>query len=196
MSEVLNEKIAEFKLDLSLLDSKQIVRKYITYGNTYVIAESKYFELKDLVSEYFDIHPSQVIIVGSGKLGFSISENKVKDPPKLRYRYFGDDSDIDVAIISEKLFDKIWEEVYDYYGEKGFWYSMPAFSKYLFQGWIRPDKLPPSKKFKVANDWWDFFQMITNSDKFGSYKISAGLYKSWYFLENYQMTAVNQCKNI
>lgn len=188
------KKILQFKNDLDSLSSLQVVRKHITYGNTQIISEENYYELKNQVSDYFKIHPSQVMIVGSGKLGFSIIEKPKKN--KLRYREFGDESDLDIAIVSEELFDSIWTEVYDYFNSKGFWYNKYQFTNYLFEGWIRPDKLPPDDKFKLANDWWEFFRMLSNSNEFGPYQIRAGLYKNWSFLENYHLKAVEECKTI
>lgn len=125
-------------------------------------------------------------MVGSGKLGFSIVNSK-------RYRPFSDTSDIDVAIISPILFDAIWHNVYDYSFSGGYWPEEKAFKEYLFRGWIRPDKLPPSHKFALCKDWWDFFRSITSTGRYGPYKISAGLYRNWHFLETYLSVCINEC---
>lgn len=163
---ITEEKKKVFREDLKNLTTIEVVRKHITYGNTYVLDHDKYFLLKQKVSNHFDIHPSEVIIVGSGKLGFSIAESIVSNPPKYRYRNFGNDSDIDVAIVSHVLFEKIWREVYNYYIEKGMWSRQDKFEQYFFKGWLRPDMFPISKSFPICEEWWNFFQKLTSSNEF------------------------------
>ena len=86
--------IDDFKTLLGTHDSQTILRKHILFGLCHLLEYEAYFDLKKDVSSYFNIHPSQIVMVGSAKLGFSISPHK-------RYREFGDTSDIDLAIISK-----------------------------------------------------------------------------------------------
>ncbi len=90
-----------------------LVQKHITYGSCYILDSSTYFQLKSHVASKFGVHPNEVLVVGSGKLGFSIVHEK-------RYRPFGDSPDIDVTIISPDLFDKVWIEVFDYWRAGGY----------------------------------------------------------------------------
>ena len=126
-----------------------MVQKYITYGGCYLLGQDAYFELKAEVSAQFAVHPSEVLVVGSGKLGFSIVEGK-------RYRPFGDNSDIDIAIIAPQLFDGIWTNVFDYWHEVSSWRREQEFRNYLFRGWIRPDKLPPEGGLDFAKNGGGF----------------------------------------
>jgi hypothetical protein len=179
--------IGEFREDFRHLPVFTLVQKYITYGNCYAIDQAKYFELKLIVAQEFNLHHSEVLIVGSAKMGFSIVSTK-------RYRPFGDSSDIDVALISQSLFEEIWYEAFEYWRSGSFWPEIHQFQEYLFRGWIRPDKLPPEKTFQRSRQWWEFFRQLTNSQRFGPYKIGAGLYKSWHFLEAYQTKCVTECR--
>jgi hypothetical protein len=176
-----------FREDLKNLDSSIIVQKHITYGNCHILDENLYFELKFEIAHNFKIHPSQVMMVGSGKLGFSIVPDK-------RYRHFCDSSDIDIAIVDTNLFDIFWLSTFNYWKTNEFWPGYIDFCKYLFRGWIRPDLLPNTKSLALSQAWWDFFRQITNSRKFGPYRIRAGLYKTWNFLEEYQLLCVKYCK--
>jgi len=126
-------------------------------------------------------------MVGSGKLGFSIAHPK-------RYRSFAETSDLDVAIVSPNLFDRVWEEVFRTRGTFGYWPGESDFSAYLARGWIRPDKLPPARRFQIADDWWKFFDSLAATGNFGRYKIRGGLYRDWIFLKGYQNLAVVGCK--
>ena len=57
---------------------ERIMNKYLLFGVPYIYRnnEDKYFELKEEISNYFNIQQTQVYIVGSAKLGFSISPVK------------------------------------------------------------------------------------------------------------------------
>jgi hypothetical protein len=128
--------VAKFKRDICELDLSVAVQKHLTYGPCCLLSSDVYFELKREIAEQFKLHPAEVLVVGSAKLGFSIV-------PKKRYRFFNDESDIDVALVAPQLFEQVWAEVYDYWYGGAYWDQHDTFCSYLFQGWIRPDKLPP-----------------------------------------------------
>lgn len=178
--------IEDFKSDLNLLTPSQLFKKYILGSVCHILDLQQDLELRETVSTNFDIGFQDVIIVGSGKLGFSIK-------PSKRYVHFCDESDIDVAIVSTKLFEKIWKETYLYSKSGADWPESNNFFKYLSKGWIRPDKLPRSRYFTFTDQWWDFFNKLTLSRKYGPYKIRAGLYHSNFFLEEYQKICIEQC---
>jgi hypothetical protein len=187
---VIQSRINGFKSDLTNMSISTIVRKHITFGDCYVFENGKYFDLKAEVADHFEIHPSEILLVGSAKLGFSIA-------PRKRYRPFGDQSDIDIAIVSPPLFEKIWQQVFDYQDNISYFWPRDDeidFKHFLFTGWIRPDKLPPARSFSFRKEWWDFFLSLTSTGVYGPYKITAGLYKSWYYLEKYQSICVKQCQ--
>jgi hypothetical protein len=183
----IDRRIGVFKSDVVRLSVPLMVQKHITYGDAYALDQSAYFELKHKVSELFKLHPTEVLVVGSGKLGFSIVAAK-------RYRHFGNTSDIDVAIISSNLFDEIWSDVFVYWLSKAYWPSFEDFRRYLFRGWMRPDKLPPERSFARSREWWEFFRELSNSQQFGPYRIRGALYKSWYYLESYQAQCIAECR--
>lgn len=178
--------IEEFKADLKTLSALQVVRKHVFTGGCYALSEDQHYRLKESVCEHFGIEFNNVVLVGSGKLGFSIKAEK-------RFQTFGDESDIDIAVISPELFTKVWEEAYLYKKSGADWQKSFDFFKYLSEGWIRPDKLPSSKYFEFSKKWWDYFNGLTFKQDFGPYKIRAGLYHSLFFLQEYQMICVNQC---
>lgn len=184
----LPNRIARFKSDLRAYSVDEVVQRHITYGTAFALDGEQYFELKSLIACKFGLHHSEVLMVGSGKLGFSIVESK-------RYRPFGDTSDLDIALISPALFDAIWLDAYEYWRAKSFWPEYAQFKEYLFRGWIRPDKLPPAHTFRRNSDWWEFFREVTASQRFGPYRIRAGLYRSWSFLEAYQTKCVAECRD-
>ena len=188
MNNEAEKRLCEFKEDLRDLSPIQIVRKHIIFGECCMLSPSKYFDLRSEVADHFELHPNEVLVVGSTKLGFSVVPDK-------QYRLFHETSDIDVALVSSTLFDEFWKEVFDYRSDGPYWPEYNDFVRYFFRGWIRPDKLPRSSMFPLRENWWDFFQTITNSGRYGNYKIFGGLYKSYFFLENYQKICVQECVN-
>jgi hypothetical protein len=165
----------------------QIVQKHITLGPCCVLDHATYFALKGEVAHHFAVHPQHVVMVGSGKLGFSIAPDK-------RYRPFSDSSDLDLAIVSPDLFDRVWKTVLTFNDGGTYWPDKQRFASYLLQGWIRPDKLPPSRVFDFAADWWEFFRALTARGSYGGVKITAGVYRDHHFFERYQSICIKQCR--
>lgn len=179
--------IEVFKADLKGLSSSQIMRKYILGAECSAMDNHQHFTLKEKVCAHLKVQFTDVIVVGSGKLGFSIK-------PAKRFELFGDESDIDIAVVSPVLFEKVWNETFLYKKTGADWPRSESFFKYLSEGWIRPDKLPVSEYFKFTSDWWGFFNELTASKEYGPYKIRAGLYHSMFFLEEYQKICIEQCQ--
>jgi hypothetical protein len=183
----IEEHLQIFRQDLLTISTEEIVQKHITSGECFTMPNYSYFELKKRVSSFFHLHINEIVVVGSAKLGFSIV-------PFKRYRHFGDHSDIDVVICSISLFDQFWIDVFNFWLRGEIWDEIDQFRKYLFRGWIRPDKLPPSKSFSKSLDWWEFFRSLSATGDFGPYKISGAIYKTWHFLESYQAQCVIECQ--
>ena len=162
------------------------MRKHIVFGECAVISPEAYFCLRDTVAKKFSLHPNEVLVVGSAKLGFSIAPGK-------KYKIFGENSDIDVVIISSYFFELIWKNLRRYESQGGYWEYNESFKKFFFRGWIRPDKLPPDHKFEFAKEWWEFFNTLSVSREFDLVRIRGAIYKDWDFLESYQIVAINEC---
>jgi hypothetical protein len=180
-------KVVAFREELRLHDALSMVQRKVTHGSCYMLDDDKYFDLKNVIANQYKIHHSQVVVVGSAKLGFSIA-------PKKRYRAFSETSDIDVAFASPTLYDVLWNDVFEYWSRGGAWPHLDSFRQYHFRGWIRPDKLPSNPNFPRTKEWWDFFRDLSRSGKYGDIKITGALYKDWSFLEGYQRLCFEQCK--
>jgi hypothetical protein len=183
----MDEEISRFRAELKLRASRDMCRRFLIFGSCMQLDDEGYYGLKAAVAEQFQIHPNEIIVVGSAKLGFSIA-------PTKRYRAFGETSDIDVAIISPQLFDHVWHEVFQYLDSARSWENRRQFSNYLVRGWVRPDKLPPGESFRFTMEWFDFFRRLSNSRQFGDIKISGALYRDWIFLEKYQESCISKCR--
>ena len=102
--------LTKFKSDLKndSLSNKEIIDKYIFTGNPFIFGgdDGLYSSLKSKLSLKYKVEITKVFMVGSAKLGFSIARKKL-------WKSFDDDSDIDMVIISEELFDNLWIKLSD-----------------------------------------------------------------------------------
>lgn len=177
--------------DKSISD-EEIVEKYISFGTPFVFIddESLYFDLKTEIANFFSIGSKKnVIVVGSAKLGFSIAPHK-------RFQDINDESDIDIAIIDEELFDSYWEKLYEFnIGLKNRSHkeqdTYDKFLNYFFKGWLRPDLFPFN--YDGKNDWFDFFNSISYK-KYDKRKIAAAIYKNEYFFNQYHISTIKNLR--
>lgn len=181
-------RLDRFMKDLRDREVNDTVRKHILLGDCYILNPDSHYDFRSTISGHYKIHPEEVHIVGSGQLGFSIADGK-------RYRPFSIKSDIDVAIVSSDLFDRVWTTVVRYDGQGADWRENKSmFRKYLMNGWIRPDALPQAESFSLTREWWQFFQKLSSETQNGRFKVSGGLYRTNEFLELYQERSVRSCK--
>lgn len=182
----------ESENDADIID---FARKYIIHGIPHVFEsrEDEFFEFRNRISKHFFVDYYQVYIVGSGKLGFSY----------LKGTEFSYDSDIDVAIVSEELYDRYLKYIrkfqYDIERSKerlvGQEYkNYIKFLKYMAKGWMRPDLLPTKiEGLNLKTDWFDFFKMISyDKSEVGNYKVNAGVYKNYDYLEYYSANSLKE----
>lgn len=135
------------------------------------------------------------MILGSGKLGYSYHKNSV----------FSDESDIDVAIINQSLFESFYLEIrnFQYRLESGLETltshekrEYNRFLSYMIKGWMRPDILPAKITGKLSKDeWFSYFKSISyNNNLAGNYKVSAGLFKNFDYMEYYYTNSIKKFK--
>jgi predicted nucleotidyltransferase len=188
----IDNKIERFKAILEGHERAEvIVQKYIVHGTPYIFKndEDKYFDLKREIAANFSEHYNNIHMVGSAKLGFSIA-------PKKLWKPFTIESDIDIVIVSTKLFENLWESLHEFNigltsrtRDEDITYK--RFLDYFFKGWIRPDLFP--FEYPAKNDWFDFFKSISYS-KYGPQKITGALYHSFNFFEKYHVKNIEKLK--
>jgi hypothetical protein len=182
----MNTQIDKFKEDLLTLDAIAIIHKHLVFDSCFLMDSLQYYDLKERIANQWRVHPSSVIMVGSAKLGFTIS------PTKSAFRHFSDTSDIDIAIVDGRFFEQIWTEVRNYETIYRSWDNQDQFRDYFFRGWMRPDMLPTSTKVPIKREWFEYFRELSSEGAFGPYKITCGLYSNWLFFEDYHLNAIRQ----
>lgn len=178
-------------------DCLRIVRKHIIHGIPFVFQnrEEDYYEFRDSIANYFKIGFYEVLILGSAKLGFSYHKSS----------NFSLESDIDVALVNQYLFEQYYNNICDYQYEidKGLIImtekeniQYKCFLQYLIKGWMRPDMLPSKLKIlSMKEDWFNFFKSISYGKSIvGNYKVAGGLFKDYHYLEKYYTESLLKVK--
>lgn len=183
-------RVTDFQKDLGGMDPIRVIRKHITTGESAVLPEGTDHSLRTRVADHFNIHPSAVVIVGSGRTGFSLK-------PAKRYHPFGMDSDVDVAVISKQKFDEYWDLVYTHLRTNRLWSRTNCYKTFLvelFKGWLWPRRLPPAPHFQEAKAWAEFEDQLGRETFGGVRSVGARLYRDWDRLEAYQSIHVLECR--
>jgi|CXWL01.1.fsa_nt_gi hypothetical protein len=183
------DRLDEFKRDLTSLSSNAVVQRHITCRDPAGIELQTYIQTRERIAQNFRIHPTAVTIVGSCQLGFSLKKEK-------RFKQFDLSSDVDIAIVSGTLFDEFWDSIFDLVQFDRNWAanSGKRFARDLFCGWLSPSTLPNDPRLTPAREWSEFFAALTRARLCGIRRITGRLYRDWGRLEAYQRIMVDQCQ--
>lgn len=203
----------EMKKDIlaNKLNNEQLFQKYFIDKETYFFkTNDNEYLMKEDIAKILEIHINDIYIVGSAKLGCSIkpnNEGRLFDGNYQKTKKMKDRSDIDVGIVSNQLFDKIQENIYDWSnGFKTTWtvnsynkdptkFKVPLkykFLEYLGKGWYRPDLAPDD--FTVETDSGNIKEVIKVWSKTVNRKIAFALYKNWHFFKKYQLENIENLR--
>lgn len=187
--------IVDFKKALQENSASDVVANIILAGGAEHVSPAALQHAEALIRSQFQIvnqHSLQIIVVGSAKLGFSTAEKPVLGRnPLPRYRVFDPyNSDIDLAIVCQKLYFDIWRDLSTYsHNQTPFpWDS--HLGKYALVGWLRPDHFPRLQRPLSCLKWWELFHNLSNSTPFNRRKVRGGLYFHKDFLNQYQQRSV------
>ncbi|MFT6909246.1 MAG: hypothetical protein ACJAS1_005962 [Oleiphilaceae bacterium] len=183
-------RLVEINADAKLLD---FCRKSVLHGTPSIFhdSEDEFYEFRKRVAQNFGISFNDIYITGSAKLGFSPHKKTT----------FSLDSDIDVAIVSQELFDKIMESIRVYQMRlrdsrisvtQSEIKKYHKFLEYGAIGWMRPDHLPISFRVReLKGNWFKFFDSISyGKSEVGNYKVNAGVFKTYRHLEQYTFSGM------
>lgn len=189
--------VEEFKEACKKINADDVVDQIIlTEQAAHVSADSKSYIKRQLASAYSvssdDLH---LWVVGSAKLGFSIAEKRKNGDVLQRYRPFGPISDIDIAIVSTKIFRLIWDDLCRYAHGKAFipWDS-GRLGDYMVYGWLRPDCFPRGPGLWRCDLWWEIFRRMSGQSRFERRAVRGALFHSENDLRLYQKRAIEECK--
>jgi hypothetical protein len=199
--------VEEFKQILRRGSLDKIVKEYVFDGIPYVF-QNRPEGLKTLrryLSDSLRIKNENAIIIGSAKIGFSLS-------PDTMFRQFSNESDIDVLVVDERLFDAIWETILKWHyprritGLAGMdiqWNRRRRWD--LYWGWLVPDRiryeglsfpevLKPVRNISTA--WFNTFKGISRLADFSGRDVHGRLYRSWANATLYHIDGLRQLRDI
>lgn len=171
-----------------------IADKYLIQGLPHIFngSDDKYFDFKKKIADEFNVGTHGIFIVGSAKLGFSYRKGTI----------FNEGSDVDVAIVDEKLFAEyaniVREYIYDMRSNllthsveqsKAFKY----FIKCMALGFIRPDLfLDILSRAKPKPEWEQFFKSISfGRSEVGDHEVKGIIYRSYDDLRRYHISGLS-----
>lgn len=196
--------IEQIKDDLINFEIKQFYMKHIVrsdnwyFENVLNIPQDKIItavdDFKLIVSDAMGISYNSVMMVGSGKTGCSLSPQKYLkkftiDPTNENK------SDIDIAIISLSIFDKLWKEfrkAYDVTNKRHYNYI----SREIYRGYINERNINLIKPCRL---FWKEISIESSKklkeDMYFKHEISYRVYRSWEDFEDYNLESIKILKD-
>jgi hypothetical protein len=183
-----------------------VVRQHVFQGVPYVFRNkpSSMQRLTDHLCSKMNVTADNIAVVGSAKIGFSLSPDNFP-------RKFSSLSDIDVVIVSEPLFDEVWQTMLRWNYPRRFslagvdWDWSKHRRSDLYWGWFRPaairfeglsfpEVLKPLRN--LSTTWFDAFQSLSLIADFSSRKVEGRLYRTWEHALRYHADGLRQIKGI
>lgn len=149
------------------------------------------FDIINSISTHFSIPFRAVHICGSAQTGYSYFKHK---------EFSEETSDLDIAIVDPRLFQKYSEisfEVTHGYSDltkflkQNDMDNSEQYFKNLVRGYFRPDLMPHCT---YKQDWFTFFNKLSNNHKKCFNNINGGIYFSETFFERKQFPIIQKYK--
>ena len=197
-------RVAQFRREL-LRRGAHVVLQRILADDPFVFTDDReaYDSLVRELSGNLSVDRSAIILFGSAKLGFSVHPDKFPRP-------FGPTSDIDIAVIDEVLFDKIWHAIIDWHhprkGEalpqtdrewvrrrrRDIYWGFFHPDKINYRGLVFPRELVPLRDVSVS--WFDTFQKASLSTGLTAHTVTGRLYRSREHAMKYQADGLRRIR--
>ena len=190
--------VANFRHALGSIEEDEIVDRFLVSGEPAFVSLAGRAAIASGLARAFGVAAGNIAIYvsGSAKLGFSLVEIRKQGViVKERYRPFGPDSDIDVAVVSLPIFEALWLEIsnHAHRSTKFLPWDAGKLSGYLLNGWWRPDHFPKSPLLRRCRVWWECFDALSIRSEFGGRKVRGGLFYSTDHLRQYLARSVREC---
>jgi hypothetical protein len=165
---------------------EEVVEEFLLQGVPFVFKDdgSTHSVLLAEVSKELAIGQDTIIVVGSGRIGFSLAPEKYGNP-------FSAKSDLDIAIVNAGLFDDAWMDML----RVGTAYRTlrPGIRDWLkthreslvYWGIVRPDSLPGV--VRISSKWFSTFKGLSRNRAFASRQMTGRLYRTRDHLVVHQM---------
>lgn len=198
--------IEEFKEAILKTSLDAVVRQHIFRGVPYVFRDNpaSLDRLIKHLSSAIGISEENIKVVGSAKLGYSLNPDNFP-------RVFSGTSDIDVIVVSEELFDRVWMTLLEWQyprrlvklghiekdwaqrRRKDIYWGWLVPSEIHYDGLSFPDILKPLRD--ISSQWFNAFQSLSLYSEFAARTISGRLYRSWDHALRYHVDGLRQIRD-
>jgi len=183
-----------FLSDLRRLWSDAMVNYYLLEGVPAFFADNweHYCSFKEETSQKFGVHPETVMLVGSGRWGFSTSPEKFPQA----FDKGKEPSDRDVVVADPALFDRAWRDLCDHEMEEDFKGSALGDPKrrrlMLYKRRLDPAIFPA--RMSLRQDWEQVFAELSAKswDGGAARKVGAWIFRDWRFVQRYYRKSFRQ----
>lgn len=149
-------------------------------------------DFRAIVSQSLEISFNNISIVGSSKTGCSLAP--ISEQYDKLFRGFNEESDIDIAIVSDKLFQKYWSLFRFSYSEVNKRHYK-FISRGIYRGYINEKYLTLIDGCrKEWNEKASKSKKILRSELYIQPEITYRLYRSWEDFEEYHIQSINEIK--
>ena len=199
----MNFNVKTIRKDFEMLDGNQFYRKYIADNTNWYFSkypsrkhytpEKSLDVLRTIVSETTGVSYRSVHMVGSAKLGCSLS------PKKLfrRFRESGNKtSDIDIVIVSLRLFSQFWHRLHDEQPSRNTGIYRRFIIPSIFSGYI--DGWMIRELDRIEGEWRQVFsttQKSLQNELRIIHPINFRVYRTWEDFERYHLRGIERLKS-
>lgn len=187
--------LEDFRESLKTEDTRDVYQRYLLGHSIWYFRERKgsatfaedYDEFKLYMSKKLDLHVNNIAIVGSAKMGFSLS-------PEKNFREFNESSDIDLVVVSDQIFKLSWQAFLELH-LKNYLTSYAPVAKNIFKGFVSLKDIDTRANFfdgwaRKVEPLKKDFQTI-----FGiPHEINYRVYDSWESVERYHTVGLRILK--
>jgi len=189
----------EFQKALTNGNPKSLYRSFLLGHDIWYFREhlkkpdhaTEYDKMKNLMSERLNIHPNNIAIIGSAKLGFSITPTEGKC-----FVPFSDRSDLDIAIVSSEIFRRSWTAFLDL-AAKGYLPRYHNVTSNIFRRFVSLKK--PDHRSEFFREWNGLVEPCKKDLQvlFSiTHDINYRIYESWEAVEHYHCQGIQKLKKM
>lgn len=185
--------VEDFKSELMASPSSFICSKWIFDRIPHIFNEDRitFIKWKEELAAKIGIDSKSMVLTGSASCGFSLN-------PYKNYRLYNEESDVDVAIISELYFDIAWKELRNL-GTKRFDLTPKQkaslkdhVDRLIYWGTIATDKL--LELFPFGKQWALHLLELARLQPINNKVINIRLYKDFDSLRDYHINNLEKLK--
>ena len=188
--------VEDMKAAIETKSADEIYDEYFISGEVWIFKNlfgehwfEQYDKFKKYIAQKLGVHYNNIGIAGSAKLGFSLN-------PTKNFKTFNDRSDIDIIIVSQKLFIEFWEQyLRDSYNPTTRINNMHHVSFCVFRKYMTLDSFRNNEYY---NDWLrktgGFEKDIQLHFQIEN-EIHYRIFESWDSVKMYYMSSINELKD-